>query len=389
VAHVDNLRRHFPAVRQVTYLDTARRGIVPDASLAAMKNVLGQQLEDGQTYLNGWDHEREVKQQIRDLLARLLATDSDSIALFTNVGQAMHAWMLGYPFAPTDEVVWIPGLSDDALIPILAFKQTRNALIRRYHPPREDVPLAEGLRKSVTERTRFIVCPHVSAETGQRYDLGPIAEVARDIGAFLIVDGSNAVGCEPVSLANAGIDMYWVSGHQWLYAPMDTGAAYFSKRLLEVMQPVLVNHTGLVDTNAFDPLGSFLLHPNARRFDAASANLVNWTGFYESLRFLRVTVGWDYAFARIEGLTGYLYDALLDTPSVQLKTPREARSGSLVFTLNDGLDCQRLVREAVARDIVIHAVNSNRAIRVSLGVYNSEDEIHRFVQILRSFVKQT
>jgi L-cysteine/cystine lyase len=354
-----------------------------------MKNVIGQQLEDGRTYLHGLDYEREVKQQIRDLLARLLTADSDSIALFTNVGQAMYAWMLGYPFAPSDEVVWVPGVSDDALIPILAFKQHSSVLVRRYYPPREDVPLAEGLRKSVTERTRFIVCPHVSAETGQRYDLASIAEVARDVGAFLIVDGSNAVGCEPVALVNAGIDMYWVSGHQWLYAPMDTGAAYFSRRLLEVMHPVLVSHSGLVDTHAFDPLGSFLLHPNARRFDADSANLVHWTGFYESLRFLRITVGWDYAYARIEGLTGYLYDALLDTPGVQVKTPREARSGSLVFTMDDGLDCQRLVREAEARDIVFHTVGRNRAIRVSLGVYNSEDEIQRFIQVLRSFVKQS
>ena len=51
-----------------------------------------------------------------------------------------------------------------------------------------------------------------------------IADLAHARGARVVVDGAQAVGAIPVSVADLGVDFYAIPGQKWLLGPEGTGA---------------------------------------------------------------------------------------------------------------------------------------------------------------------
>src|ERR1700716_4614342 len=85
-------------------------------------------------------------------------------------------------------------------------------------------PAEEALQAvvdAVTPRTRLIALSHVLWLNGH---VIPIAEIKRQSGLPVLVDGAQSVGAIPVDVTAA--DYYTVSGQKWLCGPELTGALY-------------------------------------------------------------------------------------------------------------------------------------------------------------------
>jgi L-cysteine/cystine lyase len=97
-------------------------------------------------------------------------------------------------------------------------------------------PAAEALDAIVGEvspRTKLIALSHVLWLNGH---VLPLAEIKRQTGLPLLVDGAQSVGAIPVDASVA--DWYTVSGQKWLCGPETTGALYVAdhERLRPQMQ---------------------------------------------------------------------------------------------------------------------------------------------------------
>src|SRR6185312_366105 len=87
-----------------------------------------------------------------------------------------------------------------------------------------DRPPAEALQAildEVTPQTRLIALSHVLWLNGQ---VIPLADIKRETGLPLLVDGAQSVGAIPVDASVA--DWYTVSGQKWLCGPETTGALF-------------------------------------------------------------------------------------------------------------------------------------------------------------------
>ncbi len=71
--------------------------------------------------------------------------------------------------------------------------------------------------------TRAVICQHASNVTGTIQLIGEMAEITREQGARLLVDGAQAVGHLEVDLASLGVDAYAASGHKGLLGPQGVG----------------------------------------------------------------------------------------------------------------------------------------------------------------------
>jgi len=100
-------------------------------------------------------------------------------------------------------------------------------------------------------------------------------------------------------------------------------------------------------------------------------------------------VGLDYVFRRGPATARRAADALAAVPGVELLTPRHQMATLVAFRIR-GWPAQAALDELGARVFVIaRTIPLVDAIRISVGFFNSDDEIDRFVAAVRLLAEHT
>lgn len=380
MAHVDNVRRHFPAVRASTYLNTGTFGPIPDVTADKMKEWVELLTRDGR--LQGyWQSLGQVQAAVVEQLAHLLRVPESTIALTDSTTHGMNIVLWGMSLQPGDEIVYSSTEHQGGILPVFAQKMRRNTTLKKFVVHRNPDETMASLKAALTRRTRLVVCSHVSYETGQVLPVERIAQQAHAAGALCLVDGAQGAGAEYLDLGVSHIDFYALPGQKWLCGPDGVGALYVRPEAQSLLEPTYVGGGTLHPAQPHTLEGYFLPQDTARRYEHAQAGLVNWAGWLESLKFTRVQVGWDYVFSRVQGLSGTLIEQLLDVAGIELLTPRESRAGIVSFRMQD-VPAARIVHAAAERSVFVRSIDHLNVVRVSTGYYNSEDDIERLMSIL-------
>jgi cysteine desulfurase family protein len=104
----------------------------------------------------------------------------------------------------------------------------------------------DDIRKAAQPSARFIAITHASNVNGAVQPIAEIAEIARETGAYLLVDGAQTVGAMPVDVDLLGIDLLAFPGHKALMGPPGTGGLYISPRVdLRELEPIRAGGTGV------------------------------------------------------------------------------------------------------------------------------------------------
>ncbi|RIV28601.1 aminotransferase class V-fold PLP-dependent enzyme [Alicyclobacillaceae bacterium I2511] len=381
VALVDNLRRDFPALRQVTYLNTGSFGALPVAAAEQMKETMAQQCTEGREFV--CSKLAEVQRDIREQLTSLFHVDANSWALTDSTAQGANAVLWGLALVQGDEILVTDNQHPEFLLPVFVQKQRRGVVVRRVQISSQLDIMMEALEAAVTSRTRLLVCSQVSYLTGHRLPVEKIIQWAHGRGILVLLDGSQGAGAEDLGLRELNADFYTFPGHKWLCGPEGTGALYVRQELVSMVEPTFVGTASLRHQMDWTSDGFYLPSERSNRFEYSTANMAVWVGWQESLKYLRIQTGWEYIFTRTKGLSGSLLDRLLDLPHVRVVTPRDARVGLVSFQVT-GFSAARVVEAARQRGIQMKLLAAHNMVRVSTGFYNTEEELERLVGFLQS-----
>jgi cysteine desulfurase / selenocysteine lyase len=93
-----------------------------------------------------------------------------------------------------------------------------------------------ALDSLLSERTKIVAINHVSNALGTINPVKEISEKAKSFGAFVLIDGAQAVAHLEVDVQEIGCDFYVFSAHK-MYGPMGTGVLYGRREVMERMAP--------------------------------------------------------------------------------------------------------------------------------------------------------
>ena len=85
----------------------------------------------------------------------------------------------------------------------------------------------ERILEAIDARTRIVSLGHVHWADGTRFDLEQIRKRTRDVGALLIIDGTQSVGALPFDVQHIQPDALVCGGYKWLMGPYSIGLAYY------------------------------------------------------------------------------------------------------------------------------------------------------------------
>jgi selenocysteine lyase/cysteine desulfurase len=83
--------------------------------------------------------------------------------------------------------------------------------------------------ESIDRQTVMVTMAHVHWANGSRFDLAAISARCKEVGAKLVIDGTQSVGALPFDVQALGVDALICAGYKWLMGPYALGYAYFSE----------------------------------------------------------------------------------------------------------------------------------------------------------------
>ena len=87
--------------------------------------------------------------------------------------------------------------------------------------------------ESIDYRTSVVAMGIVHWTDGTLFDVKAIGKRARDVGAVLIIDGTQSIGALPFDVQEIQPDALVCSGYKWLMGPYGTGLLYVGERFLD------------------------------------------------------------------------------------------------------------------------------------------------------------
>ena len=182
------------------------------------------------------------------------------------------------------------------------------------------------LAANLTTEHKLVALAHVSNVLGSVLDAARVAEIARRVGALVLLDGCQAAARLPVDVAALGCDFYAFSGHK-LYGPTGVGMLWGKAELLGRMPP-WQGGGSMIDRVSF---AQTTYAPAPTRFEAGTPAIAEVLGLHAAIDYV-AAIGLEQIERHEAALVSELREALRRRNDVTLFGP-EHSAGIVSFAL--------------------------------------------------------
>ena len=321
---------------------------------------------------------RQIREDTREKMARLLGAHSDEIALVRNTSEANNVISTGYHLGADDEVL-LSDLNHPSNNQAWQVKARRYGFKINYVSvpvvPRGEDEIIEAFERAYTPATKVMSFTHVSNRTGLTMPAKMLCAAARTRGVFSLVDGAQSFGALKIDLADMGCDAYSGSAHKWFMGPKEVGVLYVRKDSQDAVWPSIVSAGWRDDVDSarkYEALG--------QRDDAALTATGRGVDFHEKIGSGRVE-------ARMRQVATAIKEGLSGLPGVTLSTSMDpALSGGVVIFKPGDLDPRKVFAKLYDTYHVAGA-GMGPNVRLSPHIYNTLDEADRAVAAVAEILR--
>ena len=249
----------------------------------------------------------------------------------------------------------------------------------------------EAYAALLNERTRLVCCCHVSNVLGTVNPVREMARMAHDAGAYFLVDGAQSVPHFPVDVQELDCDFLAFSAHK-LYGPTGVGVLYGKEELLERMTP----YQGGGEMIARVTFEKTTFERLPFKFEAGTPDYVGTHGLAAAIDYV-AGIGLDRIAAYEDQLTCHAMARMREIEGMRFFGTVEGKTSVVSFnvgqihpmdlgTLLDHLGFAIRTGHHCAQPLMARCGVEGMA-RVSFALYNTVEEIDRFVEALQRVVR--
>jgi cysteine desulfurase / selenocysteine lyase len=242
------------------------------------------------------------------------------------------------------------------------------------------------LPELINSKTKLIAVTHVSNVLGTINPVAEIIETAHNKNVAVFVDGAQAVQHLPVNVRELDADFYAFSAHK-MYGPNGVGVLYGKEKWLEQMPPYQGGGE-MISQVTFDKT-TFTEIP--LKFEAGTPNITGIISFGATIDIINETgieniMNWE------QNLLHYATKELKKIEGIEIYGESPQKAGVISFNI-EGIHSYDLgilldqmgvaVRTGHhCADPVMDHYNISGTIRASFAMYNTHEEIDRFIKAL-------
>jgi selenocysteine lyase/cysteine desulfurase len=383
---IARIRADTPGCAHVLHLNAAGAALPSRRTLDATLDHLRLEAEIGGYEAAAKAH--DALEGFYPAVATLIGATPDEIAFIENATRAWDMAFYSLSFSAGDRILTcVSEYSSNYISYLQVAKKTGAEIVVVPDDAQGQIDLS-ALERTIDKRTRLISISHVPTQGGLVQPAEAVGKIANAAGVLYLLDACQSVGQLPVDVAKIGCDFLSMTGRKYLRGPRGTGFLFAKEATTAGIEPVFLdNHAAKWTADS-----GYTMRTDARRFE-------NWERYFAGVLGLKAAVeqanelGIDAIWARLRALADGLRARLADLKGVTL-TDLGAVKGAIVTFVVAGADHAAL-RDALRAQAINVSVSTqfssrldlkNRGLlnvmRASVHVYNTEDELDRFVTML-------
>lgn len=388
------LRQQFPILEQpangypLIYLDNAATTQKPSQVLQRLQSYYltsNANVHRGAHFLS--DLATNQFESARHTIARFIgAEDVNSIIWTKGATEAINmvAYGLEHLLSEQDEIL-ITSLEHHAnLVPWQQLAKRCGARLRVI-PFTSDGLWQTEYANYFSKHTKIVACTQVSNAIGVHLPLEHILNCAKEVGAFTLVDGAQAVAHYPIDVMALDCDFYAFSGHK-MYGPTGIGVLYGKQSALEQLQPYQTGGEMVLSVSFKETHFNQLPF----RLEAGTPNIEGAVGLAAACDFLEqqdrpAMLAWE------QGLAERTRRLLTEQVDIRVYSP--SQSSTMISLSVNGVHPGDLGAYLDSKGIAVrsgrHCAHPLMAqlgiagtLRASFACYNTLEEADRFVETL-------
>lgn len=396
-----DIKSFFPILNQevngnpLVYLDSAATSQKPIQVIEAMKQYY--ELDNSNVHRGvhtlgnrATDKYEGAREKVRKFIN---AKSTEEIIFTRGTTTALNTVAASYGRANVsegDEIVITHMEHHSNIIPWQQVAKEKKAILKYIDLEADGTLDLEKVRATITPKTKIVSVTMVSNVLGTINPIKEITKIAHENGAVMVVDGAQGVPHAVVDVQDLDCDFLGFSGHK-MCGPTGIGVLYGKKEHLEKMEPIefggeMIDFVGLYDSTWKEL---------PWKFEGGTPIIAGAIGLGAAIDFL-TEVGLENIAAHEHKLAAYAMDQLETINGLKIFGPRDPmkRCGLVTFNLDEVhphdvatvLDMGGIAVRAGhhCAQPLMKWLQQVATARASFYMYNTEEDIDRLVQGLRS-----
>ena len=321
---------------------------------------------------------------VRQKFAEMVQCEPSQVAIMPAVSYGMNSVIRNIPYRKGQHALTLSEEFPSCYYTAQRWCSNHGAelrvIARRDDLPQKGRDWNERIMEAISRDTAFVVMASVHWMNGTKFDLENIGARCREVGAKLIVDGSQSVGALPIDVKQAKIDALICASYKWLMGPYSTALSYIHEDFNEGV-PLEESWMTRPNSERFDRLTQYQegYKPGAVRFDVGqSSNFIFLPMLDEALGQLL-----DWGVGEIQEYGRKLGAPLIDyfrEKGTNVDDMAHRAHHLMGLQLPESTDGEALVKEFQSRNVYVSLRGDN--IRISINVFNTEEDVQELIAAL-------
>ncbi|MGQ0671059.1 MAG: aminotransferase class V-fold PLP-dependent enzyme [Actinomycetota bacterium] len=368
---LESYRDEFPVLERKAYLISASLGPVSTRSRAYLDEYMQAWADKGAPDHVWFQDIIPMMGSVKRTFAALAGCEADELAITTNISIALSTIASCVDFSkrrkvilseldfPTDGHVWLAQRIRGAE-PV--FLKSEDGLT---------IPL-EAYEEAIDDHTAIVMVNRVLYRSSALVDAKEVCRMARQAGAWSVVDDYHGAGIIPLDLHDLGCDFYTAGTLKWLCGGPGLAFLYARRDLLPSLEPMVTGWFATAKPFSFDTQ-HLEYHPTARRLEHGTPPAPVMFLAQGGLDIIS-----EVTPQRIRERQGELTDYVIaraDAARILIRTPRDRDTRGGVVNLGVGSEAEKICHTLLERDVCTDFRGDG--LRVSPHFFNTETDVDR------------